>query len=381
MNVDEMFDKGLALYNEGRKKEAFDIFLELAEAGNQYAQYNVAQYYRVEEGFINPNKAFEWCQKSALQGNPQAMGMLAVLYQDGVGTQTDEFAKWYWLKKAAEAGHIDALKMLYDMKRKEDMYEAAYWLKLGINTGDEEFIYIANNGFDGNYDEINYVAACYEISQEDKRSAGIAHLQELAEHGNSSALRQLANMYVEGTILPQNYAKAFELYQKAVAVNPQDELAVYNLACSYMNGFGTMKNPAMARQYMERAAELGHAAAVNEMINSYTNGSNPTELVRWVKKGLECDLMAAQGMYGVMCRDGYAGVPKNLNEAKMWLEKSIAQGHTVMQPELDKLNAMLGNTGTNTNTNSTSKKKKGGGFFKIVFLGIVAAVVYFMFFK
>ena len=271
--------------------------------------------------------------------------------------------------------------MLYDMKRKEDMYEAAYWLKLGINTGDEEFIYIANNGFDGNYDEINYVAACYEISQEDKRSAGIANLQELAEHGNSSALRQLANMYVEGTILPQNYAKAFELYQKAVAVNPQDELAVYNLACSYMNGFGTMKNPAMARQYMERAAELGHAAAVNEMINSYTNGSNPTELVRWVKKGLECDLMAAQGMYGVMCRDGYAGVPKNLNEAKMWLEKSIAQGHTVMQPELDKLNAMLGNTGTNTNTNSTSKKKKGGGFFKIVFLGIVAAVVYFMFFK
>ena len=94
---------------------------------------------------------------------------------------------------------------MYETKRHEDMYEAAYWLKLGINAGDEEFISIANNGFNGDYDGINYVAALYEISEEDKRSNGIANLQDLAERGNYNALRQLGNMYIEGKIHSVSY--------------------------------------------------------------------------------------------------------------------------------------------------------------------------------
>jgi TPR repeat protein len=59
-------------------------------------------------------KAAEWYQKAALQGDADAQYKLGVCYYYGHGTSQDHTKAVEWLQKAADQGQEDAQKKLND---------------------------------------------------------------------------------------------------------------------------------------------------------------------------------------------------------------------------------------------------------------------------
>ena len=84
-----------------------------------------------------------------------------------------------------------------------------------------------------------------------------------AEQNNPSAQCNLAVMHEHGRGVEQNYAKARSLYHAGVRQLHVDSHV--NLAILYETGKGGPKNPKKALKLLERARELGDAAAQEEI--------------------------------------------------------------------------------------------------------------------
>jgi hypothetical protein len=87
---------------EKRPFDAFQDLMELAEAGNPEAQYELGGFYhwgRVASADFT--KARQWYERAAKQGNVDAMLGLAVIYGHGQGVKQDKAASYRWLVLAS----------------------------------------------------------------------------------------------------------------------------------------------------------------------------------------------------------------------------------------------------------------------------------------
>ena len=83
---------------EKRPFDAFQYLKELAEAGNAEAQYELGGFYHWGRvGAADFTKARQWYERSAKQGNADAMLGLAVMYGHGQGVPQDKAASFRWL--------------------------------------------------------------------------------------------------------------------------------------------------------------------------------------------------------------------------------------------------------------------------------------------
>lgn len=83
---------------EQRLFDAFEDLLPLAQAGNAEAQYELAGFYHYGRvGAANFTKARMWYERSARQGNVDAMIGLAVMNGFGQGGKIDRRAAVKWL--------------------------------------------------------------------------------------------------------------------------------------------------------------------------------------------------------------------------------------------------------------------------------------------
>jgi TPR repeat protein len=92
---------------EKRMFDAFQDLLELAPEGDPFAQYELAGFYHW--GRVGPTdftKARTWYERSAKQGNVDAMLGLAVIYGHGQGVTQDKSAAYRWLVLASSQ-HLD----------------------------------------------------------------------------------------------------------------------------------------------------------------------------------------------------------------------------------------------------------------------------------
>lgn len=93
--------------NEGHLFDAFQDLLPLAKQGNPEAQYELAGFYHWGRvGAANFTKARDWYQRSANQGNVDAMIGLAIMYAAGNGGPVDKRTAAKWL---VTADHIHKL--------------------------------------------------------------------------------------------------------------------------------------------------------------------------------------------------------------------------------------------------------------------------------
>jgi|SRR5260221_3633327 len=84
--------------NEGHLFDAFQDLLPLAKQGNPEAQYELAGFYHWGRvGAANFTKARDWYQRSANQGNTDAMIGLAIMYAAGNGGPVDKRTAAKWL--------------------------------------------------------------------------------------------------------------------------------------------------------------------------------------------------------------------------------------------------------------------------------------------
>lgn len=173
----------------------------------------------------------------------------------------------------------------------------------------------------------------------------------------------VASWYEKGTCVEQDYAQAFEWYNKSakmfdaeglfriglfydrghsVKKNPKRAVEYYlsaakkghpiacnNLAVAYHTGDGIEKNFEMAWKWYSQAAELGCINAQKELAEHYSTGEwvdkNDELAFKWWLKAAEKEDVKAQWEVGVCYWDG-TGVKKAPEEAFHWWKEAAYNG-------------------------------------------------------
>lgn len=215
-------------YDDREREEAFELYKELSDQGELYADYELYLCFKDGIGCEKDlTEAFYYLERLAKRNHPFAYYELCNSYTHGEGCIQDEDKAMVCRIKAAELGH----------------YEAAKELIKGYYSG--------RDGYPLNYKEA--FRLCKEFDVEDS---------------DSEIKILLANMYRRGLAGEKNERKAFELY-KEVAERDVDSFddpmelasAQYLLALCYETGEGCKQNIDEAKKWMEEAAEYDHKKA------------------------------------------------------------------------------------------------------------------------
>ena len=177
---------------------------------------------------------------------------------------------------------------------------------------------------------------------EDDIEKGIKWIEQAAEQDNSAALMSLANLYIKGKHLKQDYSKALRLYEYLARFNTE---AQFRLGHIYMGNKIVASNKTRALQYFVTAAENGndkaqfalgcfYAGIIDEGIET-----DFTKAVHWFTEASKLGRGDASYMLayfyfqdemphsmGDFMLD-YIDIPKDTQKGLEWLIKSAEQGY------------------------------------------------------
>jgi TPR repeat protein len=119
------------------------FWLELAEQGNERAQYNLGLLYLKKGNAKKNTEALKWIKKAANQGLADAQAMLGMMFAEGdiIPKNQVEAVKWY--KKSAEQGddvaqHNLGLSYYFGIGVPKNDVEAMKWLRKAAKQGYKE---------------------------------------------------------------------------------------------------------------------------------------------------------------------------------------------------------------------------------------------------
>lgn len=102
--------------NETNTPKSFWETYTAALRGNKEAQFQVGVIFERGIGTeSNQTLAAQWFEKSAVQGYVDAQYNIAIMYASGRGVATDEGVAMMWLAKASKQGDKEARKLLNDI--------------------------------------------------------------------------------------------------------------------------------------------------------------------------------------------------------------------------------------------------------------------------
>ncbi len=127
-NLKADFAQGVAAYDAGDYKKAFDEWSMEAYNDNWAAQRNLGHLYRWGKGVAkDESRAAYWYHRAAKAGFDRAQYNLGCLYLEGTGVPKDEMEALKWLKRASNQGNeaaklkiAEVLSVNPDMKSSYD---------------------------------------------------------------------------------------------------------------------------------------------------------------------------------------------------------------------------------------------------------------------
>ena len=315
-------------YEEEINKVLLKRVIEMAEADNIFACFELGKYYDERQNYV---EAVKWYRKAAEQGYSVAQCNLAATYLDGKGKEKnyEEAVKWY--RKAAEQGNPLAQNMLGNMYSQgkgvaQSYIEAVKWYRKAA--------------------EQNYTLAQAALGLYYKTGLGVhidfneaaKWLYKAAEQGNAIAQSNLGSMYFNGEGIEQSNYKAAKWQKKAAE---QGYAPAQNiLALMTLQGVGTERDVAKAMDLFMKAAKQDYVDAQFYIGGIYFNGvgveKNYVEAVKWYRKAAEQNHVQAQYNLGCMTLVG-VGVKRDDKEGLMWIKKAATQGHVEAQNFLIKM--------------------------------------------
>lgn len=116
--------------------------------------------------------------------------------------------------------------------------------------------------------------------------------------------------------------EAIAYYRKAAAQG--DAEGEFGLGSMYAAGEGVKRDPAEARKWITRAAERGHATAINALAQAYIKGElgidanqrNGADALRWVRRAADAGHLPAMENLAVAHRTGAYGLAVDLKQAE-----------------------------------------------------------------
>lgn len=195
-------------------------------------QLEKAFQYLEEQTDWGARRAFGLFMDAAQNNEPRAMGQLAYMLRNGIGTEQDDQAAFYWANRGEEMGDPRSI------------WELGYAFLEGRGTDTSEENYkMAFELFEraGNTD--------------DETIRGLSY-------------NDLGYMYDNGLYVDESDEIAVKWYRKAADLN--NPYAMFNLGLCYLDGSGVSKNYDQALDWFSRAADQGEEynkeMGVNNMI-------------------------------------------------------------------------------------------------------------------
>lgn len=275
------------------------LFEELAADGDPWILIQLGNIYA--SGKATPaERAIEYFSEAAASGNVPAMVRMAQLYQSGIGTVAPDAERTLNLLEKAAAlddvgGQVLLAQMLYASKETGGSARAIDLLERAASKGEVwPATVLANIYAQGAKDDLDGPRA-------------VQLLQPFAEQGNAAALVGLGDVYVKGAgTVPADLPLARDLFTRAAdagdlsaknrlgfmllkgqggevdvsrglallepVIASGDTWAMLQLGDVFAEDIAVPRSGAKAKQYFERAAELGNAAGLSRLGSLYRDG-------------------------------------------------------------------------------------------------------------
>ena len=371
-------------------------FAKAKEENEAHKNKNYEAYMQNEEQFMQVEDILtlvisniqDYCEQEAGRNNEQALFLLGVLYEGGIGVLQDKEKALKLYQKAALKKHQGAMLNMYRYYSEQGADEtAAYWLKKlaeqGLAEAQNKYAellsaagsYIKAAGWYKKAAKQNYARAqanlaecyfngygvnadltlakkwCEKAAQQNDakaqcymgekfgqtRAERYAWYKKAADQGYAEAQNWVGRYFEEGWGgVTKNQAEAVKWFRKAAEQG--NVCAQYNLAVHLANGHGCNINEEEAVQWYKKAAEQGDADAQNRLANCLNDGrgcaKDLVEAFKWYKKAAEQNIANAQNMLGRYFEEGWGGVTKSNEEAVEWYRRAAEQNHSMAQYNL-----------------------------------------------
>lgn len=270
--------KALNAINRGDYKTAIDIWQNLANRGNNAAQFNLGLMYFKGDGVKqNFSKAAKWYRLAAIQGNAEAQLKLGDMYYNGNGIPIDYKRATRWYLYSSKQGNIEAqfnLGLMFENGEGiiQSYEKAMRWYRRAANQGHSGSQYRLGLMYDkGNTNNKEFKKALKWYLKSGKK-------------GNAEAQFKLGKIYDQGIKSKKDKRKAFKWY--LLAAEKGHPKAQFHVGLLYENGSGVQKNMQNAAKWYLLSAEQDYVPAQKNIAWMYVNGM-----------GVEEDLIEADKWY------------------------------------------------------------------------------------
>ena len=131
--------------------------------------------------------------------------------------------------------------------------------------------------------------------------------------------------------LNKDVKKAFDMCVKIEKETNGYHWAQELLGVCYRHGSGVGKDDKKKFEYFSMSSEQGNSLAMNNLGYCYSKGAgtdvNKTKAFEWFEKSANLGYCSAMNNVGIYYKNGKGVVTIDLNKAREWLTKSVAQGY------------------------------------------------------
>jgi TPR repeat protein len=314
VTVSGNYDEAINYFNQGDYASALRVAQPLSDRGDPDSQGLLAYMYEFGLGVpMDYGQAFNLYKKAADQGYAYAQNGVGLMYRDGKGTMINAGESIRWFQAAADQGNIDAQHNVgyayeHGLGVSQDVAQAAEWYKLAADQG---YMW-SQNALGYLYDVGNGVTQSYDEAVRWYRAA--------ADQGLAVAQSNLGTMYDYGLGVAEDDAEAARWWQLAADQNYAQ--ALNNLGNAYDQGRGVTQDKARAAEFYRAAADQGLAVAQNNLGFAYEVGAGVpqsfSEAVHWYRLAADQNLDYGLDNLGFAYYSGN-GVPQSYSEAvRLW---------------------------------------------------------------
>lgn len=337
---------------EEDRKEAFKWFERSADMGYPNAMHQVGLMYRdgvgtardfgkmaeslgkaSEQGFLpsvtlladlylqgkllprDEKKAFNLYLKGASLGNGKCQYQIAMMYQNGEGTELNIEESDKWLERFSHSTTV------------VNNVWAADWAKMyGYDKSLIKNIY-RRSAECGNTVALGNVISINACAEEDCVEE-IDALKCLAEKYNADAAKRLGDIYYNGVGVTRDYSEALKWYEKSS--NAGDQWSKNRIGEMYRDGRGTSPDSTKAFEWFAKMALMGNTGSIWNILSLYSMGLLEKdyrfeEYLNKLKYLADAGNVDAARKVGNIYHDG-VGVKRDYNMALPWYEKATLLG-------------------------------------------------------
>jgi TPR repeat protein len=312
-----------------KTKQGIDFIKKAADGGLNAARRNMAAIYvnGLAGETKDPDAALKLLETAAADGDNQAEFELAQFFLETGGKErVDDDKAWDWLNKAADAGNPNALavlgSVLFDGKK-----FGARQIDADPAKAVDTFTKLADQGVPAGLRTMGelHVSGMAGVPKDFKKA--LDYYTRAAQGSDAAAQVVLAGYYDQGVDLDPadgsvdvvpNPAAALELYRLAARNNVP--LALYQVGAFYEAGRSVDKDPQKAFVAYLQAAGGGFAPAMQKVGVYYLNGvgtlKDPVAAGGWFSRAAASGSPEGLLSLGVMAESGMVAVGTDSTPAK-----------------------------------------------------------------